>query len=426
MKRKIFVAMLIAAVTVFSFASGTKESSAPAQKTKVAFWYLWGGAEGARVDAMVQAFNASQSAYEVDGLSVPDVQKIKVAIAGGEGPDIADDFSDSVAAYAANGIALPLDSYITKSGYKTGDFIPAALNTVKYNGKTYALPISINIFMLFYNKDLLAAAGIMNPPKTDAELLADSIKTTQVAADGTIKVLGYPDFPTVYYVQPMSIAFGGAFADANGTLTPDNPGTKLALDTIVKYRSQFGADKVAAFDSSAAYLTAADPFVAGKQAFRIDGPWFGATLRNDLKVTDLNYGVVPLPYPQSKPELAGSNLVRSSVFYIPTNAKNKDGAWAFMSWLHAEPQMSKLSSEMGWVPARISSLDSPLFKNVPDFAAFAQMARSTNLKTFPAIPSQAEYGKIISDAADSAMALKTSVSDALRAAKQKAMELQQP
>ncbi len=423
MKKIALFLLLLSSVAFLGFASGSNETTSAGTPKKVDFWYLWGGAEGARIEAMVSAFNAAQSQYNVVGLSVPDVQKIKVAIAAGEGPDTADDFSDNVASYASTGILQPLDSFISKDKYNVSDFIPAALDTVKYSGKTYALPVSINLFMLFYNKDLLKAAGIDSPPKTGEELLQDAIKTTKVASDGTIQVLGFPDFPTVYYVQPMSVAFGGNFAAGDGTLTPDNPGTRRALQLIVDYRKKFGADKVAAFDSSAAYLTKADPFVGGKQAFRIDGPWFGATLKNDLKVTDLNYGVAPLPYPAGESSLQGRNLVRSSVFYIPSNAKNKEGAWAFLSWLLSEKQMSKLSSEMGWVPARLSSLDSPLFANVPDFKAFAATAKSPNLQTFPAIPTQAEYGKIISDAADSAMLMSTSVESALQAAQKKAAAL---
>ncbi len=394
-----------------------------ASRTTVNFWYLWGGQEGARVEEMIKLFNASQTAYEVKGLSTPDVQRIKVAIAAGEGPDVADDFSDAVASYAANGIVEPLDGYIAQAKYPTSDFISAALETCKYKGKLYALPIALNLFMLFYNVDVLNAAGLKNPPRTDKELLDFAIKTTRVNADGSIKVLGFPDFPTVYYLQPMAVAFGGGFAAKDGTLAPESPGTQLALQTIASYRKQFGVSNVTAFNSSSGYLTDSDPFLNGLQAMRIDGPWFGKIAREDFKKTSLNYKVAPLPYPDGHPELSGSNLVRSSVFYIAANAKNKQGAWAFMSWLHLEKQMSVFCSQMGALPSRLSSLGSPLFKNAYDFTAFADMARSKNLKTFPTVPNQAEYGKIIADAADRAMLLEVTPAEALKAAAQKTVAL---
>jgi ABC-type glycerol-3-phosphate transport system substrate-binding protein len=221
----------------------------------------------------------------------------------------------------------------------------------------------------------------------------------------------------------MTVAFGGGFADRNGTLNPDSTGGRLALQTIAAYRKQFGVDNVTAFESSAAYLTESDPFLNGKQAMRIDGPWFGKIAREDFARTSLNYRVVPLPYPDGHPELSGSNLVRSSVFYIAANARNKPGAWAFVSWLHQEKQMSSFGSQMGMLPARLSSLNSPLFKNAYDFKAFADMARSKNLRTFPAIPDQAEYLKLVSDAGDLAMLLKATPADALAAAARKTASL---
>jgi multiple sugar transport system substrate-binding protein len=178
MKRVVMILLALAVVAGLGFASA---------KTTVNFWYLWQDKEAARVEAMIQTFNASQSVYEVKGLSVPDVTKIKVAIASGEGPDTADDYSDAVASYASAGIAEPLQSYITKSKYDMSDFIPAALETCKYQGKIYALPISLNMFMLFVNTDLLKAAGVSAPPRTEKELLDIAIKTTKTNADGSLK-----------------------------------------------------------------------------------------------------------------------------------------------------------------------------------------------------------------------------------------------
>ena len=415
MKRASLILMALTLAAGLSFA-GTK--------TTVNFWFLWGDAkEVARVQAMVSQFNASQNDYEVKGLSTPDVQKIKVGIASGEGPDIADDYSDAVAAYAANGVAEPLDGYISQSRFPLTDFIPSALETCKYQGKLYALPISLNMFMLFYNKDLLAAAGFKNPPRTDKELLDMATKLTKANADGSLKVEGFPDFPHVYYQQPMTVAFGGTFANKDGSLAPDSTGTRLALQTIATYRKQFGVTNVTTFESSSGYLTESDPFMNGQQAFRIDGPWFGKIAREDLKRTRLNYGVAPLPYPDGHPELSGSNLVRASIFYIAANARNKQGAWAFTSWLHQEKQMSVFDSQMGNFPARLSSLDSPLFRTAYDFGAFADMAKSRNLRTFPSVPTQAEYIKILSDAGDSVMLLKATPADALQAATQQTAKL---
>lgn len=410
-----------------STASASASASASTQpakdKTPVSFWYLWGGAEGENVEKLIAEFNASQDLYEVKGLSVPDVQKVVVGISSGDGPDITDNFSNNTASYAEKGMLEPLDEYIKKDNYDLSDFVPAALEGGKYDGKQYALPINVNFNLLFYNKKLFADAGIAEPPKTADELLADAVKLTKVNADKTIDTLGFPDFPLIYYTTGMSMAFGGSFISDDGkTLTPDNPGTVEAIKLMQDYRNQFGVGNVVKFNAAAKYMDATDPMFLGKQAMRIDGPWFGNTVKNVLK-KDLDYGVAPLPGPAGHPELAGGGEVSSSTFFIPSNAKNKDGAWAFMSWLMSKEGMTKFNSMFANLPARTSVYDDPALQSIQDFKAFADAAKSPNLKAFPVFSGQTEYGKLINDEFELAVGGKQTAEEAVKHMKDKSAGL---
>lgn len=395
------------------------------EKEEVVLWYLWTGVEGENLEKIVDEFNQNQDKYEVKGLSVPDLQKVTVAISSGNGPDVTDDFSNNVASYAEKGIMEPLDEYIKTSDYDTSDFVPAALKTCQYDGKTYALPVGMNMMMLFYNKQLFKEAGIEEAPKTDKELLEYAIKLTKVNDDKSIDVLGFPDFPFAYYVNPMTFALGGQFASEDGkTLTPNNEGTLTALNMLVEYREKFGLDNIVKFQSAGKYLDPTDPFISGKQAMRIDGPWFGHNIKNVIKA-DIDYGVVPLPYPEGKPELEKSAEVSSSMFYIPATAKNKDGGWEFLSYICGEEGMKKFDLLNAGFPARVSLVDDPEFQKLVDFEAFADLAKSPNLKTFPSLPQQAEYGKLIGDQAELAALLEKSPEDAMNEAAEKAKKLAQ-
>lgn len=393
------------------------------KKTEVSFWYLWGGVEGEYVEELISEFNASQEQYEVKGLSVPDMQKIIVAISSGEGPDVTDNFSNNTASYVEKGMLEPLDTYIERDSYDISDFVPAALDSGRYDGKLYALPINVNFNMMFYNKSLLAAAGYDAPPQTEEELLEYAIKLTETNADGTIKVMGFPDFPNVYYTNSMAFAMGGDFISEDGkTLTPDNEGMKKGIELMQAYRKQFGADNILKFNSSAKYLDATDPFIQGNQAIRFDGPWFGHTVKNVLK-KDIDYGVAPYPAPAGKPELAGGGEVSASTFFIPSNAKNKDGAWAFMSWLMAKENMIKFNDKFANLPARTSAYDDPALQDIPDFQAFAEAAKNPNLKAFPTFGEQGSYGKVITDEFELAVNFKKTADEALKTMKDKSANL---
>ncbi|MHA6482084.1 ABC transporter substrate-binding protein [Paenibacillus sp. strain BS8-2] len=404
--------------------SGEKApSESNGKKEEVSFWYLWGGTEGENVEKLISEFNASQDKYEVKGLSVPDVQKIIVAISSGDGPDITDNFSNNTASYVEKGMLLSLDEYIARDKYDVSDFVPAALEAGRYNGELYALPINVNFNMMFYNKTLLAKAGLDTPPSTEEELLDYAIKLTETNADGSIKVLGFPDFPTVYYGNNMTYALGGNFISEDGkTLTPDNEGMKKAIELLRAYREKFGSDNVLKFNSSAKYLDATDPFIMGNQAIRFDGPWFGNTVKNVLK-KDLDYGIAPLPAPAGKPELAGGGEVSASTFFIPSNAKSKDGAWAFMSWLMSKENMVKFNDMFANLPARTSVYDDPAFQDIPDFKAFADAAKNPNLKSFPTFGEQATYSKAIADEFELAINFKKSADEAMAEMKKKSASL---
>ena len=76
------------------------------------------------------------------------------------------------AEFAANNVLVDVSSKITDE-MKAG-VLPGAWTTVKYDGKFYGMPWILDTKYLFYNKEILAKAGIANPPKTWEELAADA------------------------------------------------------------------------------------------------------------------------------------------------------------------------------------------------------------------------------------------------------------
>ena len=410
MKKRI---ALIALALIFSVALVAACSDGPEERTEVEFWYLWGGEEAEVLEALIARFNESQEEYTVIGSSIPDVQRILVSISAGDGPDIAGNFSENVASYSDMGMIAPLDEYMTRDGFTFDDFAPGIVPAMQYGGQTMALPINLTTFMMYVNTDLLDAAGV-SVPRTSEEMLDVAKKTTQVAADGSIEVLGYPDFPSVYFLDNMTFAKGGRFVDAAGNYTPDNPGTIAALTSFAAYRSEFGVDPILAFTSSARYMdTLADPFMTGHQALRIDGPWFSGALEEHA---GFNYVAVPLPFPTANPGYEKGGKVSSSIFFIPSNANNKDGAWAFLNWLHQVPQMVEFCAGMGNIPSRISAWTNPAFSDQADFAAYTAYLSSPNLQPMPVTPTMTEFMGILADFAEMAMMLQMSPEEAMSAA----------
>lgn len=400
-----------------------ESSQAPVEKKKLTFWYLWGGDEGKTVDAAIKTYNDQSDKYEVEGLSVPDSQKIMTSISAGNGPDVTDDFSNNVGKYASAGILEPLDDYVKNSGYDLNDFIPTAIQSCQMDGKLYAMPISTNLEALYYNKTLLKQAGYNEPPKTMEEMYEMAVKTTKVNSDGTLDVCGFPDFPAVYYLGNFAAAGGGGWYTDDGKPAPaDSFGNRYALQLAIDYRKKFGLSNVVKFQSSGKYLDPTDPFLRGKQTFRVDGSWMGKNIKETFK-SDVDYGVTYIPYPKDKPELKGRGLISSSMLYITSNSKNKEGAWDFVSWYAGKDGQLASTLKNGGFPSRLSLLEEETFKKQYDSEFYAELAKSKNLVTPPNGPKNGEYDTMVSEQTELCMNLKQDIDTTLKNIYQKGGEI---
>ena len=76
--------------------------------------------------------------------------------------------------YAQSGLIYPVSDVLSQS--VAGNLIPKFLKDGQYQGVNYGIPFTTSTRAMYYNKKILAAAGISAPPKTWAELQADAAK----------------------------------------------------------------------------------------------------------------------------------------------------------------------------------------------------------------------------------------------------------
>lgn len=376
-------------------ANGQPASSAaqPTGHTTVTFSYLWSGPEAAALEKIISEFNASQSAITVKGVSSPDFQKQLTSMSASKGAfDISDNFGNGVGSWAAKGILEPLDSYIKADNMDLSDFVPAAMDQMKYNGQIYSLPIAVHDFELLYNKTEFAAAGIANPPTTTEELAADIAKLTKVDSSGNITQLGLGNPDTGTTLTTLGYAFGGTWDGADGkTPSPQDPGDIAALkfyqDNVV---NKYGAAKVQKFTAGwGQYMSAQDPFYTGKVAMVIDGEWQPVNIPKTAP--NLQWGVVNIPAPAASPNLAGTTQLTASTLFIPKNAQHKQAAFEFMKYLTDKQAMGDFTVALGNLPARTSMLDDPRYASIPQFSTWLQNLSSPNVHALASQPYSSQY-----------------------------------
>jgi len=163
-------------------------------RVHIDYWEKWTGFEGDAMRAVVNAFNRSQNRVFVHMLTISQVdQKMLLATAGGNPPDVAGLWAYNVNVFADKNALLPLDPFIREAGIKESDYVPCYWELGKYRGTMWALPSAPATVALHWNRRMFREAGLDpdRPPRTIEELDAYSRRLTKKDASGKITQAGF-------------------------------------------------------------------------------------------------------------------------------------------------------------------------------------------------------------------------------------------
>src|SRR3954468_20267132 len=198
--RVIGLAAIVAAALAFigCFGGGGDSSNskkAAAYNGKPVTITLWTGFSGRELNVIkgvTEDFHKENPKITVKVLGSVDDDKIIAAARGGNSPDVADSSSpENTGAFCSSGAWIRLQPYMDRDDLSASSFPKSVQSYTKFEGNQCTLPMLADVYGLYYNKDLLAKAGIKEPPKTFSELAADTKKLTQRSSDGKIEVAGY-------------------------------------------------------------------------------------------------------------------------------------------------------------------------------------------------------------------------------------------
>lgn len=246
---------------------------------------------------------------------------------------------------AAQGFLTDVSSSASDILTQTGQ---SSVDEVTYDGKQYAFPQWTSTNLMFYNKDLVAKAGLTAPSAdpgqrmTWEQVMADARKAQ---AAGAKYGFGFEQVDRYYQLQPLfESAGGGSGLTGQGNLTPD-----ITNDTWKKTASWYG-DLFSSGLSPRGIPSEQmpDQFASGNIAYYAGGPWNTAAFAKSTA----NWGVAPLPYfSGGKPvTTTGSWLVGVSPF-----GKHTDVATEFAKFITLDADGASLVTPEG-LPIQKDSL----------------------------------------------------------------------
>jgi multiple sugar transport system substrate-binding protein len=225
--------LVITATAIATAAALTACSAAPAGDDgpvtlTIATWA--NETEADELDTILDELNDAQDTYRLEHMVVPGGEyytKLQTMIAGRQAPDLFWLSQEYVPAYADNGALTDLTDRV--GGVDLTDYLPGALDTATVDDTLYGLPWIGQPYVVYYNADRFAEAGIDRPAQ---DWSWDDFRATATAlTDGDswgYATTGNP--PAALYTWGE----GGDYVDADGTVVLDSPeavaGLTLAHD----------------------------------------------------------------------------------------------------------------------------------------------------------------------------------------------------
>ena len=259
-----------------------------------------------------------------------------------------------------------------------------AISTVTYKDKRWGMPWILDTKYLYYNKAMLAEAGITTPPATWADVEKQS---------AILKEKGIVKYPLVWswsqseallcdYTTLVSAFKGDFYKD--GKLNFTNSGAMKAINYMKET-----LDKGLTNPNSREYLEedVRKSFSNGDAAFALNWTYM-YNMANDPKQSKVagDVGVVPAP----GGEAGGASGVNGSMgLGIAKASAHPDQAWEFISYMTSQPVQNKYAKLS--LPIWKSSYDDPAVqKDQEQLIAAAK----TSLNVMLSRPVTADYSRL--------------------------------
>lgn len=335
MKRSLIFAAALAASSLS--AAGVQAQDAPVSLT----WQMWGETEDEHLwqqlaDLVTQQHPDIKIKLQLSGWA-DYWTRLPVLAASGQMADIVAIQSMRLPNFYP--VLTPLDDYVKSGDVKLEDFETSIMSGLSYDGNLYALPYDVGPWLVFYNRDKFAAAGLKEPAK---DWTFDDFKASAKALtkDGTY---GYGTQAFDFIAGP--VALGADYFNADSEFDLANAGF---VDAFGKYANLTAKDKLSPVFASAADASAASGrFASGNVAMYIDGPW---SLISGQANVNFKIGVAPLPRGDGPSRF----ITAGSGWGISAASRHKDAAFKALLVLTGPKAAEILGSAGRALPARLA------------------------------------------------------------------------
>ena len=308
------------------------------------------------LQAMVDEYEAANDGVTVEIVSLPwgqAFEKLATMVAGGDVPDVVEMPDSWLALYAGSGQLASLEENI--AGWEHGATLTdKTLAMGRQVGDAYMIPYGFYLRAMFYNKRLLAEAGVDTAPYTMEEFMAASAAVSELDGKSGYCLRGGPGGTNGWIMMAAVMNGTNEFFTEDGISRINEPGSVEGIQFLMDmYQNGFAPrDSV-----NWGFNEIVAGFYSGTCAFLDQDP--DALIAISERMPAEDFAVMPMPVGPSGKAFPTIGFAGWSVF---DSTEHEDDAWNLVAHLSSPAANSIWAQRVGVIPIHKGADQEPFFQ----------------------------------------------------------------
>jgi len=325
---------------------------------------------------LVEGYKSANPGVEVEIVSLPwgqAFEKLATMVAGGDIPDVVEMPDRWLALYAGADQLVSLEDYI--AGWEHGSKLTQkTLDMGRLAGGTaYTLPYGFYLRAMFYNKKLLAEAGVDGPPATMADFMDAAAKVSALDGKYGYCLRGGTGGPNGWIMMAANMNGTNEFFTADGKSRLNEPGSVEGIQFLIDIYQKGYAPK----DSvSWGFNEIVAGFYSGTCAFLDQDPDALIAVAERMDAED--FAVAPMPVGKGGKSFPTIGYAGWSIF---KTAEDKDAAWKLVAHLPSPESNKAWAKRVGVIPIHKGADQDPYFQTEQFSGWFTELNNPEHVPT---------------------------------------------
>jgi len=362
MFKKAYTLLLVLALLLTAGLAGCsgsdKASNESSSKKTIKFMHLWPAGSSKQqnliVSDIIKQYEANHKDVKIEVEVLENEQyknKMKVLSSSNELPDVGFTWAAGyMTPFVKGKLFSPLDDVL--SGGLKDSFVSGTTEAYALDGKTYGLPLELNIAPIYYNKEIFDKAGVPYP--TNDWTWDDFKNVSEKVSSGSGAKRTYGIVSHWILQSFASLPYGGTPYNSDWTKqTIDDPKTIKALELF----ADLVKSKELPDDAASKSIPMDQMFVSGKAAMYPLGLFEAGEIAKKIG-NNFKWGIV---LPPKDPNGKNTNIKFQTGFAMNKASKNKKAAWAYIKTISMNKEVNDIYAKVG-IPALKESADTTFSK----------------------------------------------------------------